>query len=543
MFGILSDQCDVTPQLRILVEDTSPTESITKYKLLLALDCASECDVPPEGAQDLLADQIYETLSSGAGKYSTELRADIADRLKHFLQGAGPRIEAAIVRGLTDSDALCKAAFCDLVSRLDQGVKISDRVIEAFHQCLTEKSAVVQTAAILAIEAHPSLRTGVTSAVLKRALSGSVAEKHAALKVVAVAPEYQETLINDIRSLLGDSNILVSSLAANCMLAYDLMGERGEGGLREQVLAKLNQSDHDVGNAKNLVTIDQRTLDEMLADERMVVRELAVRYLPLADSDPNFVHRILSKLLRSETTSSMVAAILDCFRKAEGAIDLVTIADTDIVCDLLRAKERNVRIAAIKLLGELPDDEKILQSLSGLLTSLATTSGREGEITESARALAQHVRRNPKLRDEMLKVVLQYLPKNVSEGFGDVTQQHHIRELLFVCESIGGSDEVTAQKVLKFADDFRTPDKIRNQSIRVFGRLAEPNAQNAKKLCDLLKQNDPRFRDAVYASTTSFIKRCRAKVEYVRRVNSELPDLCVCLSDAWRRETLKFIYV
>jgi hypothetical protein len=39
----------------------------------------------------------------------------------------------------------------------------------------------------------------------------------------------------------------------------------------------------------------------------------------------------------------------------------------------------------------------------------------------------------------------------------------------------------------------------------------------------------------------SFIKRCRAKVEYVRRVNGELQNLSTCLSDAWRRETTGYL--
>ncbi len=137
----------------------------------------------------------------------------------------------------------------------------------------------------------------------------------------------------------------------------------------------------------------------------------------------------------------------------------------------------------------------------------------------------------------MLQTVLRYIPTSVDNGFGDDARQHHIRELLYVCETIGGSDDKTAQQALRFADDYRTPEKIRIQAIRVFGRLSEPNAENARKLCALLDKRDLRLREGVYAASTAFIKRCRAKVAYIRRVNGELDTLRDSLTNAWSRET------
>jgi len=45
LFGILSEQGDVTPALQVILTDKTPTDVISKHKLLLALECASECDV------------------------------------------------------------------------------------------------------------------------------------------------------------------------------------------------------------------------------------------------------------------------------------------------------------------------------------------------------------------------------------------------------------------------------------------------------------------------------------------------------------------
>ena len=537
IFGILSDHSDVTLQLQSLLADETDADEITKYKLLLGMDCASECDVPPEGAQDLLAEEIYRTVANGAGRYSPELRGEIAERLRHFLQGAGPRIEVALVRGLQDSDPIAKAAFCDLLSRIDSSIKLPPDAICAFSECLLETHPAVQAAAMLAIETHACLRDERAIDALGNALKGSISEKHAALKVIGAVPELHAHVADKIQPLLDDYNALISGLAADCMLAHGLRGGHEADETREKVLSKLNQGEQRTSASRTFVTIDQVTMDTMIADTSPAVRELAIRYMPLVSDDPRYIHRTLSRLMRVETAPRIQAAILDSLRGADEAADLITIADTDLVCGMLTAKERNVRLAAIKLLGDLPDDEKVIQSLKKLLNERTSDLNRDAEVSEAAKALALHVSRNPRLRDDILKTVLQYVPGSIEDGFGDDARQHHIRELLYVCESIGGVDDKTAQRALRFADDFRTPEKIRVQAIRVFGRLSEPNAENAKKLCALLDKKDLRLREGVYAASTAFIKRCRAKVVYIRRVNGELDALRVCLTKAWKRET------
>lgn len=542
MFGLLSDHTDVTDKLEVLLRDDTSAGLITKYKLLLAMDCASECDVPPEGAQNLLAEEIYNTVANGAGRFSSDLRDEIASRLRYFLQGAGPRIEVAILRGLATKDSLAKAAFCDLVSRIDSTVKLSKAIVDGFAESLAEMHPAVQTAAMLAIEAHPDLRGPTSEQVVKRALTGSISEKHAALKVLIAVPEFHIKMDDGVRSLLDDTNALISELAANCVMINGLRSgtwiEKEKEALREKVLSKLNQSDQESTFQRAYITIDPAIINSMLADENFGVRELALRYLPLLNNDSQYVHRLLSRAIRATDSARLRAAAMDSFRGCPGALDLITIADTDQICALLTAGERNARLAAIKLLGDLPDDEKVITSLKSLLESLIGESTRAEEVTETAKALAKHVRRNSRLREDILSTILKYIPTSVSSGFGDQARQHHLRELLYVCESIGGVDDSTAQRVLRFSEDYRTPERIRTQSLRVFGRLAEPNIINAKKLCELLDKNDIRMRAAVYAAATSFIKRCRAKVQYVRRVNGELNNLREALVRAWERETV-----
>lgn len=544
MFGILSDYRDVTPDLRTLLRDDTAAGLITEYKLLLALDCASECDVPPESAQDLLGDAVFKSLSMGAGRYSGTVREEIASKLQYFLSGSGPRLENVLVRGLDSSDAMVVAAFCHLLASLDGGIELAPRIQAAFERALRIENPSVQTAAMIAIEEHRSLRTLESMRVVGKALTGNVSEKHGALKIICSVPEFRHKFPEKVRELLDDSNPLISELAANSVLVNGLRGGTWLKGdtasdkrVREKVLSKLNQSDQESAVSISEVTLHHSVIEEMFAIGDSSIHELAIRYVSMIKNDSSYVHRVLSRNLRGSDNGRIRAACMDALRLAPEALTLVNIADTDFICSLLEADERNVRLAALKLLGELPDDEQVVASLRNVLVSLRHMKDREAEAVEAAKSLAKHVKRNPRLREDVLKIILSYIPLAAKDGFGSDAHQNHMRTMLYVVETIGGIDEPAAQRAMALAEDYRTPDALRRQAIRVFGRLAEPTVENVKRLCSLLDKNDLRLKEAVFPAVTSFVKRCRAKVEYVRRVYQSFSALRAGLERAWVRET------
>ncbi len=539
LFGILSEQSDVTPALKEILDDNTPLESISKHKLLLALDCASECDVAPEAAQDLLAAKLYETVSIGAGRYSASLRKDLAAHLDHFLQGSGPRVEIAITRGLSDKNQMVVAAFCDLIARFGSNVILSNNITQAFDASLDNKNPIVRAAALFAIEIRPELRCEKVKKIVQLSLRGSIIEKHAALKLIRAIPLYAQSAREEMLELLNDSNVLISGAAAQCLLTSTLRGNKWSESeaLQELILAKVNQSDKEIGVSLPEITLDRKTIESLISSGNPNESELAIRYVPLIHDDDQFVHQILIACLRNPPTSRHKAACLDSLSACPGAMNLITIADTDIICNARSANERNIRIAAIKLLGKMPDDEQVVQNLQEHLAQLASKSSSEEEITETAKALAAHVRRNPRLRDNVLEAVLKYLPKYPESGFGDQAKQLHLEGLLMVCESIGGeADEAIAQRLLALAESFRTPIALRKQALRVFGRIADPSPQTFETFTNLLNRNDSRMNYAVYAAISFLISRCRRRVEHVRRINFLLSPFRDLLCKVWYRE-------
>jgi hypothetical protein len=369
-----------------------------------------------------------------------------------------------------------------------------------------------------------------------------VIEKHAALKAVAAVPSFHEFVRGEIRDLLSDRNTLISNAAAQCVLVHALKGTEWseDPALLESVLNRLNQNTQDTGLSLRGITLDPEILRRMIFATDPNLSELAIRALPLIKDNNQFVYQVLQQRIRIASNARHKAACLDAFRASPGSIDLITIADTDAICSLLKTGEGNVRIAAIRLLGDMPDDEQVVRSLQEHLQESASEGSREDEVTDTAKALAKHVRRNQRLRDDVLRSVLQQLPKSPDAGFGDKTEQQHIVALLLVCESIGGVvEDHTARQIYSFGDDFRTPMAMRRQALRVFGRIAEPSEQNVNLILKLLDKDDIRINDAIYAAASSFVGQCRKKVEYVRRVYRVLDKLGGRLCEIWTREVQK----
>jgi hypothetical protein len=537
LFGVLSEHGDVTPALQALLAHESPTEQITRSRLLLALECAAECDVPPIAAQQLLARAVANTVSAGAGRVSGNMRAALADKLAFFLQGASAKFELALVEGLQSSDGIAASAFVDLIANLPLEVSLSMAVVEAFAALVDRPDAVTTAAVMFAVERRDQLRLKSAIPAIQRALRGSLAEKHAALKTLSAVPAYYDSCTENVIQLLDDPNDFVASTAAQVVLANTdaVGGVAARPAVIEKLLTKLSLSAEDSLTALPRVTLDRRQISGLVASRSPLEVELALRHISLMRDDPQFVYETLSQMLRTSADARQRAACLDSLRLAPRARSLMTIADTDLVCGMLEAPTRNVRLAAIRLLGEMPDDEQVIRTLQESLQKFKAARSRDEELAAAAEALAKHTGRSRDISAQLMRFVEEQLP---SPGrFGDSTEQQHLAGLLTICESLDShAGSVLASRILAMAEDFRTPDVLRKHALRAYGRVSEPSVESIGNLIRLLRRPDPRFSEAVYSCCLAFVRQCRRKVEHVRRVYPRLGELQDLLKSSWLRE-------
>jgi hypothetical protein len=337
-------------------------------------------------------------------------------------------------------------------------------------------------------------------------------------------------------ALLDDKNGLVSSTAARCILAGSFGSEEFQRNpaLQDKLLLKLTAIDGDM--ALPGLTIDIQQLEVLARSKSAMDVELAIKCVPLAKENSTVVYEFLIRHLRNAATARIKASCLTSLAESSKVLELVTLADTDMVCSCTQERSRDVRVAALKVLGEMPDDEQVINRLLAHVDAAESSERDEFEVALAGQSLAKHARRNSKLRANVLQLLAERLPGWVSHGFGNPRAQRNVVTLLAVCEEIGTPGQSVAGALLRIAEDFRTPTHIRIQSLRTFGRLCSHTVDSVNSLIRLLGRSDPRLNEAVYATTLLFVEQLRRKVSSVRNVYAKLPTLVSILLTAWSRE-------
>lgn len=546
LFGILSEQGDVTPALRSIIKNPTASESVTNARLLLALECAAECDVPPEATQHAIFDALHKSVSSGAGRFSSELRDSFASRLTSFLQGTGRILEDYLCKGLFSEDGHVVAAFIDLIARLSNSVALPEAIVRLCESALQIDNQVTKSAILFAIQKRAELRGDAFRSAVNNALKGSLVEKHAAIEAVNTVPAYYNFCAPALGELLDDPNALIASAAARCILicSFGTPHWISTPSREEKILMRLTFADSE--NTFDLpgISLDPLQIERMVSSGTSTEKELAVRYSPMLRSNPSTLYNIIFKTLKSNESARLKAACLDSLRATPRAIDLITIADTDLICQCVDAPERNIQIAALKLLGDMPDDEQVIKKLTAFIESDSESTADDDQINAAVQALSNHGKRNVRLKEDITTRLLKKIPKTPSAGFGNAAQQRQLFGLLTICEGLGDAAQgALANRLVTLAESYKTPAALRKQAIRSFGAVAPRNPASVTSLISLLKRNSIEFNDATYYSALSFVNACKRKVQSIRNVYSELPKLLNALEACWKREILLSISI
>ena len=156
MFGILGEQADITEHIRTLARGHSETDGITVNRLLLALDCALECDVPPEETQRFLAEEVKNVVFSGSGRFVSEVREELAKRVELILEATSSQyFRSIILEGISSGDDEVVAAFVDLTSRVPILCQEDEEVVEAMSRAFDRDDLTINLAIINAIQTVP----------------------------------------------------------------------------------------------------------------------------------------------------------------------------------------------------------------------------------------------------------------------------------------------------------------------------------------------------------------------------------------------------
>ena len=544
IFGLLSEHNDISGLLEEMVEHESDLEAVTNERLRLGFECALECEVPPRESQELLAKWLSKSLKSGALRHSEQLRESMAALVDRLLASAGVEVfEPMLCQGVVEEQAPAAAAFIDFVGRLSEASKIGTALVERFEETFdSRKETVVRAACAGAIMRRPEFRTERSLERLRRCLKGNVVEKHAGIKAIENNPGLAREFQTEMAALLDDTSQLIATSAAHCILVAGLSREQFESrsiAVRKAV-AKWQSSDRILDVGRVTLRLHGSFLQKLLDSEDVVDVAFSASLVPLGEFNSNQAHKLLIGTLRKNTNHQVIKACLDALRSKDGALDLITLAETDYICSLVNSNYRDVRIGAIKVLAKLPNDEQVvstLLSVCGIGVSGAHRGRQPDEVEEGIRALTEHARKDAALQRVLVDDILSALPDPKSQQFGDAERQMHVRSMLVACEKIGAVvDERRSAKLLELAKSFRTPKELRAQALRVYGRTVRPHKGCVGELIFFLERDEVSISEASYAAVFWFLAQCRKRVEYSRSVYAELPQLRSALIDVWLKE-------
>ena len=518
-------------------------------RLRLAFDCALECDVPPQETQRMLAECLKTSLRDGALKHSEHLRDSLASSVDRLLASAGVEMfEQVFLEGMQSEQPTIAAAFIDFVGRLKEAVQFSPLIFECFEKSfVTRKDTVIRTACAGALMRQPEFRSESAVNNLGACLKGNLIEKHAAVKALESNPGLARRFQSELTLLLDDPSQIIASSAAHCVLVAGFSPDEFESRKTQirKAVTKWQVSERKTDSERLSIVLHPSFLQKLLNSDKPADVSFAASLVPLGDFDSKQSHKLLMDTLRGSENHLIARSCLDSLRKKDGALDLITLAETDYICELVRSKYRDVRIGAIKVLGMLPNDEQVVSTLLSVCGMGGDSEQKPrfpDELEEGIKALAEHARKDSTLQRRLVIEVLSALPEPRSQQFGDEQQQRQTRSMLAACEKIGAFvDEKHSTKLLELARDFRTPEALRSHALRVYARTIRPSASCVRELCYFLKRDDKAINEASYAAVFWFLAQCRKRVEYVRAVYGELPTLRTVLIQVWKREKNRLV--
>jgi predicted phosphodiesterase len=535
--GLVGDQADVAPLIARLLVDHAPSDEISQSYLLFAFDCALECDVPPEKAQQALCDALRKTMSLGPGRVDAGFRGDLAERIAHLWEATGSdHLVRCLVDGIRATDMKVAAAYVDLVGRVGVHTILPDEICTAFQEVAGVRDNTVRVALYGAASRCRELRSDAVIAALGEGFSGNFAVKFAAAHAAEETPALASALIEFLEGATDDVQAPIAAAASKALLGGDM--DMASPDIRTRLLVeKCLRRWEQLAQPKSAPILKMRvsveSLDEMLSSPSKDERILAVRLLPWLERHELHVHDRIFEIIALERSPAEVVAALASLRLSPSAAMLASSADIDVVIALMRGptRTRDVRIAAIRALSVFPAEDRVINALLE-----HCRISRHGEFRECLHALTVCSPDNEIVHAFVREAVRKAIAGPLSGTFGKPAEQYDFRRLLRVAGELGIEvNDSIASALVSLAEDFRAPTELRSDAIRAYLRLAPPTPRTVDQVVTWIAKHARPFEWTVAANVFDVLRRARQRVETARDIYSSLPNLEGALVSEWTR--------
>ena len=537
MFGIRGEQADISDWIAQICKPRTGSDDITADRLKLAFDCAWECDVPPEAAQELLAAQLKSVMTDGPGLFVPEVREELAGKVRSsLLSSESKNLRDVIFQGIEALDPNVTAAFVDLAAKMNTYSNGDEEIIGAISKAFDKAERVVRVAVVNAMSELPALRTPKNLERMSRILDrGGNLEKSAVLQVLDQEVVLIPRFATGLRSLLyGDVHFLAVG-AAGCILRGGVFDQEDYTDLVlfEKALETFGASDAPRQDLRGRIRIPWDQVEAWIYDDDVRVRQRGFRTLVLIESDVVKIRDTLFGALKRETHNGVISTILISLASYAPAIRAASLAETDLVCRFTRSEFRNVRRGAARALRTFPAIKVVSDAL---ISQYQRLGGKfHAEMREVIKSLAAHA---PK--DRACKAVLREELRRLLERSSHNWSRKYkswLTELVMACDQVAVEmDQGQADKLYGLANDFKTPSDVRRVAMRLYGQCCAKEPDSSSKIVLQFKNNEEDRRLAAYRAARRLLQRCRGRVETVQVMSEAFVELREELVKSWDRE-------
>lgn len=513
--GIVNDFGDISPAIEALLQRGDSAERVTLAGLLIAFDCALECDVPPERVQSLLLDATLQAVRDGALRHDPRLRDKVAERLGR-LSGAtaSPLLVDFFVRGLNSEDPWVAGFFVDALGHVAQHVDLTEQLHKPFAALCERREAPILIAVCGAIVKSTQLRTKEALSAARSALVGPVPARLAAARAASASIPIANSMWVELLVCMRASNGVIASVCAEAILVAGVHSDRLDDETERLLVDTLQRMDGEssfdqpsVGNH----VLQRVAVDDRLSSPELRKRLLAIRMLPLLSNEEAFIaERIRSFLRTTDLGHDETVAVLSVVERSRTMHRLLKVADLDRIRGLLAAPTKDVRMAACRVLavvGRASSD-----ALLDDLLEYASNHQKGDEFVVAIRALARIGPLDGRVSEYLTKT----LANRLGAGRGAL---RNLIALMRACQTLDGMSFGGLNSKLRNAvRSFKEVPEIRCEALLTVAHVEPISPELLRFINSHIERPIPALGNVPARALTVVVERCRRRVEDVRRV-------------------------
>ncbi len=534
--GLLGDQGNAQPLFQLLLQDADDGDDVSAYRLILAVDCATECDVPSEHIQRLIAAAIQQAMASGAGRGDSEFRGELAEHLSPLLETTRSKVlEEMLALGLTSIEPTLRAAYVDLVGRLGQnapGWIRTTSLVETFDSALDSRNSQLRVSLMGAIERCPELRTDKALTIVEECFEGSLPVRFSVARLVASSLSIAQRVQRLLPRLLDDKQSVVASLAAIALLHlrpnFALADDEAVNTFRKSAERLRSGAFLRHGITLRLTgTADE--LDRLLTSPDTDRQKVGLRLAPWLERQEAFAFQRLIAHLRGSKDDDMKKVCLEALCANGKILSSASYEDIEyLIGELSTIGRQDLRILCARVLIGIGQDA----ALHGVIESLAQLKDRER--TDALLLLAEGHPRRPDVKQACLLAALEVAKEMALGRFGAPLLQRASAKLLEACASLELDSQELAAGCLRVADDYRAPERVRRSSRALYAKNVRPSKSSVETLRRWLNHAGAVAQDPVGDPTILFARRLRQGAAQIRPLVDSLSALRTDVIAKWR---------